>query len=362
MHSPRCSSLYQVNTRVWLTELSHALGRPTTLDDIPDVELDRLVATGFRLGLVAQRLADRSRRAARLPRQPCVAQRFQETRTWGRRAPPFWPAATRRVRESVPGFSFVAKVYWDLKWTMQPQGFDYAYDKRLDDRLRDGYTRPVREHLHAGVDDQGKLARFLENHDEPRVPAILAPGMHQAAAIITYLSPGLRFFHQGQFEGRKEDAHFAPRRPCAARTNQRRAPAVLRPPARRASLSGGSRRRLEAECTPAWKGNWTWDCFVAWLWTSTAGDRRLVAVNYAANQSQCHVRLPPQDPRDRPVRFEDLMGAARFDRDRHDLDARGLYLDMPAWGYHVFDTAAIDQYIVAPSAFVGALVTSAHAS
>ena len=30
------------------------------------------------------------------------------------------------------------------------------------------------------------------------------PAMHEAAAIITYLSPGLRFFHQGQFEGRRK--------------------------------------------------------------------------------------------------------------------------------------------------------------
>ena len=34
------------------------------------------------------------------------------------------------------------------------------------------------------------------------------------------------------------------------------------------------------------------------------------------------------------------MGTARFDRDRNDLDAGGLYLDMPAWGYHVFDVTA----------------------
>ena len=40
-------SLYQINTRVWLTELSHALGRRATLDDIPDAELDRLAEMGF---------------------------------------------------------------------------------------------------------------------------------------------------------------------------------------------------------------------------------------------------------------------------------------------------------------------------
>jgi hypothetical protein len=105
---------------------------------------------------------------------------------------------------------------------------------------------------------------------------------------------------------------------------------VLRHPA----VRDGDWRLLE--CLPAWDGNWTWDCFVAWLWTAPTGERRLVAVNYAANQSQCYVRLPLAGGGS-PVRFDDRTGAVRFDRDRHDLDARGLYLDVPAWGYHVFD-------------------------
>src|SRR5262249_47825983 len=125
-------------------------------------------------------------------------------RTWGRRAALFWPEATRRVREKVPGFSFMAEVYWDLEWTMQQQGFDYAYDKRLYDRLRDGHARPVREHFLAGLDYQNKLARFLENHDEPRAAATFSPDVHRAAAVLTFLSPGLRFFHQGEFEGRRK--------------------------------------------------------------------------------------------------------------------------------------------------------------
>ena len=47
MTTPRYPSLYQINTRVWLTELSRQLGRPATLDDIPDAELDRLAEMGF---------------------------------------------------------------------------------------------------------------------------------------------------------------------------------------------------------------------------------------------------------------------------------------------------------------------------
>ena len=40
-------SLYQINTRVWLTQLSQRLGRPATLDDIPDRDLDQLAEIGF---------------------------------------------------------------------------------------------------------------------------------------------------------------------------------------------------------------------------------------------------------------------------------------------------------------------------
>src|SRR5579862_365371 len=47
MATPRYPSLYQINTRVWLTELSRKLGKSATLDDIPDAELDRLAKQGF---------------------------------------------------------------------------------------------------------------------------------------------------------------------------------------------------------------------------------------------------------------------------------------------------------------------------
>jgi hypothetical protein len=124
-------------------------------------------------------------------------------RTWGITAPPFWPRATDAVRGKVPGFLFLAEVYWDLEWTLQQQGFDYTYDKRLYDRLEEGHARPVREHLSAGLDFQDHLARFLENHDEPRAAATHAPERHRAAAIITFLTPGLRFLHQGQREGKR---------------------------------------------------------------------------------------------------------------------------------------------------------------
>jgi hypothetical protein len=110
-------SLYQINTRVLLNDLSRNLGRRATLDDISDGELDR-------------------------------------------------------------------------------------------------HTQPVRDHFRANEEFQQKSARFLENHDEPRAAATFPLGMHQAAAVLTYLCPGLRFSHDGQFDGqaKKISVHLS-RRP-----------------------------------------------------------------------------------------------------------------------------------------------------
>jgi hypothetical protein len=42
----------------------------------------------------------------------------------------------------------------------------------------------------------------------------------------------------------------------------------------------------------------------------------------------------------RAVRLKDLMGPASYDRDGSELVSHGLYLDVPAWSYHVFEMTA----------------------
>jgi glycosidase len=262
-------------------------------------------------------------------------------RTWGIRALPFWPQATRRVRERSPDFLFMAEVYWDLEWTLQQQGFDYTYDKRLYDRLREGHAGPVRDHFRAGLDYQSKLARFLENHDEPRAAATFAREVHEAAAVITFLSPGLRFFHQGQFEGRRKRISPHLRRapdeapdPDLDRFYQKLLAALRRPAAR-----DGTWRLLDT--SPAWNGNWTSDNFLAFAWQGSGPERLLVVVNYSANQSQCYVQLPFPDLAGREWWLEDLIGEAAYERDGGDLCSRGLYLDLRPWQYHVFEPKSL---------------------
>ena len=90
------------------------------------------------------------------------------------------------------------------------------------------------------------------------------------------------------------------------------------------------------ECVPAWDGNWTSDCFLAFAWQGGGGERLLALVNYAPNQSQCYVRLPFADLGDRQWQLQDQMGTTAYDRAGNDLQWRGLYLDVAPWCYHVF--------------------------
>ncbi len=75
--TPLYPSLYQINTRVWLTDLSRKLGRTATLDDILETELDHFAEMGFDWVLVPERLANRCGRPASLPQQSRMEQRFR---------------------------------------------------------------------------------------------------------------------------------------------------------------------------------------------------------------------------------------------------------------------------------------------
>ena len=261
-------------------------------------------------------------------------------RTWGAPAGAVLAEGDGRVRERVPGFCFMAEVYWDLEWTMLQQGFDYAYDKRLYDRLREGHARPVREHFTPGSTTRTSSPGSWKT--------TTSPGPRRASRPArTRRRPSSRFSRRGcdsSIRASSRGGGSASRRTWCARrwsppirrgTVLRRAPAVLRQP----TVRDGQWRLLE--CVPAWEGNWTSECFIAWAWEGRDSRRLIAVVNYAGNQSQCYVRLPFPDLAGRAVRLKDLMGPASYDREGSDLLSGGLYLDLPPWGYHVFEMTTL---------------------
>jgi hypothetical protein len=261
-------------------------------------------------------------------------------RTWGHKPELFWPKATQHVREKSPGFTFMAEVYWDMEWTMQQQGFDYAYDKRLYDRLREGCARPVREHLQADMKYQNKLARFLENHDEPRAAATFSNPMHKAAAVITFLSPGLRFFYQGEFEGKTKriSPHLVRGPEEGVNADVKQFYGKLLGALRIPVVRNGRWQLLE--CVPAWDGNLSSDAFIAFAWHDSSGEYLVVCVNYSDHQSQCYIRIPFFGLEGRQWQLRDQLSEAAYGREGTELRSRGLYLDLAPWKYHVFTLKA----------------------
>jgi len=262
-------------------------------------------------------------------------------RTWGIMPEPFWPKATAAVHEKYPAFTFMAEVYWDLEWTLQQQGFSYCYDKRLYDRLREGRVRPIRDHLLAGLDYQDKLTRFLENHDEPRATFEFSWPQHQAAAIITYLSPGLRFFYQGQSEGARVrvPTHLCrgpvePINPEIAAFYAKLLQALKQKPAFREGAWS------QIQPWPAWPGNSSSDDFIAYVWAGDNETRYVVVVNYAGNQGQCRLPLPFPELRGKQVHLSDMMGTEVYDRDGSESVDPGLFIDHTPWHFNVFELKA----------------------
>lgn len=256
-------------------------------------------------------------------------------RTWGIKSNPFWPEAIRRVRNIHPEFCFMAEVYWDLEWTMLQNGFDYTYDKRLYDRLKEGHAQPVREHFFASLDYQARMARFLENHDEPRASSEFSAGKHEAAAILTFLSPGLRFFHQGQLEGRKKriSPHLvrAPEEPVIEEIElfYDKLLYILNRPI----FKKGSWQLLES--APAWEWNPSHNNFISFLWRGDRDEKIVIAVNFSFERSQSYIKLPFEELDGKTWLLVDLKSGVTYERLGYDLKDKGLYLDEPAWKCYV---------------------------
>jgi len=71
-------------------------------------------------------------------------------------------------------------------------------------------------------------------------------------------------------------------------------------------------------------------------WEAPDEERLIVVVNDAGNQSQCYVKLPFLTPRDHQWRLHEPIDNAHYDRDGNELPARGPYVDLAPWRYHVF--------------------------
>jgi len=268
-------------------------------------------------------------------------------RTWGERAGPapaedYWPTLIGRVKQVHPDLLFMAEAYWDMEWTLQQQGFDLCYDKRLYDRLVHDPPDAVHGHLQADRDYQERLIRFIENHDEPRAAATFGGEQARAAAVVMSTLEGARLFHDGQFEGRRVHVPvFLGRAPDEPVDEELRA---FYERLVRAVAESGLRDGDWTLCScEGWPDNDSYLQLVSWGW-STPGSRHLVVVNLSDAPAQAQVRVPWADLAGRTWELEDRLGGQRFERSGDDLGAAGLYVGLEPWAYHFLtfsDSAAV---------------------
>ena len=244
----------------------------------------------------------------------------------------FWPETIAEV----PSLVYLAEVYWDLEWTLQQQGFHFTYDKRLLDRLHICPASEVRAHLRADALFRDRLARFLENHDERRSAAQLGVRLQAGAAALATL-PGMRFYFDGQLEGRRIRAPVQlgrwpdePENPEIRQMYER-----LLAAADEDVFHEGEWALLDVR--PA--GDATHGDLIAWRWRHR-DDLRVIAVNLGDHASQGHIALG-ELPKGSAWNFEDRLTGGRYRWTRDALTTTGLYVRLEGGRAHVFDVRAV---------------------
>jgi len=259
-------------------------------------------------------------------------------RTWGARPGPrpareYWAEVISAVKKANPGFLFVAEAYWDMEWELQQLGFDFCYDKKLYDRLKHGDAESVRLHLCADLAYQGKLLRFIENHDEPRAAATFPAERQRAVALAAATLPGVRLFHDGQFDGRKVRLPvFLGRRPAETADRE---------------LQGFYKKLLKVLSRPAfhdghwslcdrtgWPDNPSFQNLVAWNWLGV-DERYLIVVNLSPGPAQARIQVRWPDVGGGRWELVDELSGATYERDGDEMALRGLYVELGPWNFHL---------------------------
>ncbi len=262
-------------------------------------------------------------------------------RTWGEKAEPepekeFWEDIIPGVKKEFPNFIFIAEVYWDMEWTLQQQGFELCYDKRLYERLVHENAQTIKTHLNAEWDYQSKLVRFIENHDEQRAFSVLGEERSRAAAIIALTLPGARLIHEGQMHGYKIKLPVQLGRRESEEINK--------------SLLDFYRNLLKIVPDKGFgKENWftcevklieisdsSYTNIISYFWGNNSL-YRVIVVNYSPNPAKAHIKINQLNYGSSKWNFSDLLSKKEYTYKGDDLNKYGLYVDLPAWNGHIFD-------------------------
>lgn len=249
----------------------------------------------------------------------------------------FWQTAIKKIRQKKSDFIFLAEAYWGLERELQKLGFDYTYDKTLTDKLVNRDIPGITAHLNSDQEFQLKSVRFIENHDEARAAKILGISKSLAAAVVISTIQGVRFYYDGQFEGKKIKLPVQlGREPMEKKSRE---------------ISEFYNNLLQITNNKIFKyGNWqllfpvavdpgdsTNENILAWMWNLNK-ESRIVVINYSDIISRCRIKLETLT-KERRIRFEDLLTSKYYQRSTDEVKNPGLFIELKEYQSHIFSVS-----------------------
>jgi len=246
----------------------------------------------------------------------------------------FWKIATEYIRDYRPGFIFIAEAYWDLEYNLQQLGFNYTYDKKLTDRLKSENVNEIRAHLNADYEYQIRSLRFLENHDEERTIISFGQNKSRAAAVIISTIMGMRFYNDGQFEGKRTKLPVQ----LGREPDEKPVDWIVE---FYDQLLGITKEDVfhDGEWTmyfpiPAGPGDESYHNMLAWCW-HLGSERRLVVVNYSGKTARCRIKLNLEEFHNE-FGLIDLLNDHRYIRNKSEAMTKGLFIELGPYNSHLF--------------------------
>ena len=238
------------------------------------------------------------------------------------------------VKSAVPDLTLLAEAYWDTEPRLFGLGFEFAYDKAMYDAVRDVNPQQVRDRLNSLPQYPNDFARFLENHDEARRPEIFPNHRLLADGTLMGTLPGVRFYHQGELEGRTI------RLPITLRLSADEPPDPF-------SVAFFQKILKITQQNVFHEGKWNLlqvaaegdaspDGLIAYEWKS-AKEWKIIAVNLSARVSQGRVRWTENVFPAPHYTLYDELNDVTYARDREELRNLGLFIRRDPFQGHVLD-------------------------
>jgi len=260
-----------------------------------------------------------------------------ELSSWGysRPATEWWADSIKALKQKYPNVILLGEVYSPWPAALQSVGFDYTYDKTLYDKLGAGNLDDIRNWLTSNsVSFTTHSAHFVANHDELRAADYFGSWWRaDAAAMIMYTLPGLRFYWMWDMNGYKNKLDVHLRRELSE-------PSI-------GDVQNFYSRILKITNNDVFNyGDWVylpvtgtndnWR-LIAYRW-QYKDQKRLCVINYSDTDGSGYIQLTNADARNGndTIPVTDLLSNQTYYRSARTMRTQGLFVVVNSWYAQIF--------------------------